>query len=77
MERDMPTPYINAGVRLRSGGVAPTVASKNGRRTPGGTADRKDQNRAIRSWATQQGLKLADRGRISEEIVAAFNAAHA
>lgn len=30
----------------------------------------------IRSWARSQGLVVADRGRIAEEIVSAYNASH-
>ena len=42
----------------------------------GAKADR-EQLRAIREWARSQGLPVNDRGRISSEIRAKFDAAHA
>jgi hypothetical protein len=40
------------------------------------TVDR-DQTRAIREWARQNGFELSDRGRISSTVIAAFEEAHA
>lgn len=37
----------------------------------------KDQNNAIREWARAKGIEVSDRGRIKQEIVDQFNAAHA
>jgi hypothetical protein len=39
-------------------------------------ADR-EQTKAIRNWARQNGFDLADRGRIPAHVVAAFDQAHA
>lgn len=69
--RDAVGPYAKAGTKLGRSVVPGGRASA--RR---GSADR-DQNAAIRAWAQAQGLKVSDRGRISAEIVAAFNDAHA
>lgn len=33
----------------------------------------KEQNQAIREWAIKQGMKIADRGRIPQEVLDAFN----
>jgi Lsr2 len=35
-----------------------------------------EQNQAIREWAQKQGLKVSERGRISEPVLDAFKAAH-
>ncbi len=48
------------------------AARPAGRRT---TADRA-QLAKIREWARENGYKVSDRGRISAEVIAAFEAAH-
>lgn len=47
------------------------------RATSGGVRADREQLRAIREWAKGQGLSVSDRGRISSEIRAKFDAAHA
>lgn len=42
---------------------------------PAGNADR-ERNNAIREWARKSGQAVSDRGRISAQIVSAYNAAH-
>lgn len=37
----------------------------------------REQTKAIRNWARQNGFELADRGRIPGDVVAAFDQAHA
>jgi hypothetical protein len=37
----------------------------------------RDQTRAIRDWARQNGYELSDRGRIPRNVTEAFEAAHA
>lgn len=37
----------------------------------------KEQTKAIRDWAKQNGHELADRGRIPANVIAAFEASHA
>jgi Lsr2 len=61
------SPYVEA---------ARTV-SRRGRRggTRRGTRDR-DQVKAIRDWAKQNGYKVSDRGRIPGEIQEAYDKAH-
>ena len=63
-------PYTAAG--RRSGGRKRTnsIASTRGR----ATVDR-EQSRAIRDWAKSAGLKVNDRGRISQDVIDAYNAA--
>jgi hypothetical protein len=49
-------------------GTAPTGA------TP---AANREQTKAIRDWARQNGFELSDRGRIPSNVIEAFDAAHA
>lgn len=59
--------YIAAGARVKN-----EPARKAGRKVTGG-ASAMD----IRSWAQSQGMKVSARGRVSAEIRAAYEAAHA
>lgn len=51
-----------------------------GRRTnaqrPTGGGRRRSEGASIRAWAQEQGYKVSDRGRVSEEIREAYAAAH-
>jgi hypothetical protein len=40
-------------------------------------AANREQTRAIRDWARQNGYELSDRGRIPSNVIEAFEAAHA
>jgi hypothetical protein len=40
-------------------------------------AANREQTRAIRDWARQNGYELSDRGRIPSTVIEAFEAAHA
>lgn len=64
--------YLAAGRRLG----APPKPDKPARIGVRPVADR-EQTRAIREWARQNGHNLSDRGRISAQILAAFEEAHA
>jgi hypothetical protein len=46
-----------------------------GRKTAKSAAARTDRT-AIRAWANAQGLQIAERGRISSEIIRQYDAAH-
>jgi hypothetical protein len=59
-------PYIEAA--RRTNGRKPT-------RNAPAKADRTDRT-AIRAWASAQGLQIADRGRISADIIRQYDAAH-
>lgn len=66
-------PYLAVAARVgRSGG--------NGRIPPRGTRaavpvrSQRDQNQAIREWATKNGFEVSERGRIPGSIVEAFHA---
>lgn len=56
-------PFIDAGRRP-------------GRRKPARSASARLETPAIRAWALGQGLKVAERGRISADVVRRYNAAH-
>ena len=46
-------------------------------KTPVQAGGDKAQNQAIREWARRQGEKISDRGRLPQELVGRFQAAHA
>jgi hypothetical protein len=47
-----------------------------GRSRPARTASTRREAAAIRAWATDQGLHVADRGRIPADVVRKYKAAH-
>jgi len=47
-----------------------------GRKTASRTVSARLETAAIRAWAMDQGLKVAERGRISADVVSKYNAAH-
>lgn len=56
-------------------------ARKSGGRARTGTATRRTRGSRshgadIRAWAQDQGMKVSERGRVSKEIVEAYEAAH-
>lgn len=64
-------PYIRAGRRI---GRSPVEAAHPARR-PGRTATSgmdREQNRAIREWATKNGYEISERGRIPVSVVEAY-----
>lgn len=61
--RELLQPFIDAGRRA------------GGRRPPRNASARRE-TAAIRAWAAEQGLQVAERGRISADIVAKYQAAH-
>jgi hypothetical protein len=68
--RDAFAPYVASGTRIGRGGVVVGGRTARGR---GGAVDR-EQNKAIRAWAKQQGKNISDRGRIPQEIVDEYHA---
>lgn len=63
--RDAVAPYIEAG-RRQSG-------RSTGRRRSSGSSDR-ERTQAIRAWARSKGIKVSERGRLSSDIVAKYEA---
>jgi hypothetical protein len=70
--REALRPYIQKGRRLGGRSTASTARRAAARNTKADPA----QLKAIRGWAKDQGLKVSDRGRISADIVSAYDAAH-
>jgi hypothetical protein len=68
-------PFIAAGHRVGRG----PAGSRGGPRTRtvaiSGRSSR-DQNQAIRAWASRNGYEVSERGRIPASVVAAFQEAH-
>jgi Lsr2 len=78
--RDALSSYVASGRRTggRKRPVSKTASQGTaGKATGTGTAvmDR-EQKQAIREWARKNGWKVADRGRISAEIMEAYDKAH-
>lgn len=65
-------PYIAAARPVKTG----KAAGKRGRR-PAASKAEKDENRAARQWAREQGLDVSDRGRIPGHILDKFRASEA
>jgi Lsr2 len=65
-------PYLTAATRIgRSGGTAGTT-TRRAAPAPTGRASR-DQNQAIREWASKNGYEVSERGRIPSSIVEAYH----
>lgn len=66
-------PYLAAARKLGKGNVT-NIASK---RVPTGGTDKpkmdREQTKAIRDWANRNGITVADRGRIPNVVVEAYN----
>jgi hypothetical protein len=65
-------PFISAGRRVSGGRPASTSAARRPRSRPGAA----NENSSIRAWAESNGYAVATRGRIPENIVAAYHAAN-
>jgi len=64
-------PYVASGRHAKTGKPA---RGRSRRRTAGGSAA---SSRDVREWARSQGIQIANRGRIPNDLVAKFQAAHA
>jgi hypothetical protein len=64
-------PYLSVATRIgRSGGADPRL--RRGATASTGRASR-DQNQAIREWASKNGYEVSERGRIPSSIVEAYH----
>jgi hypothetical protein len=68
--RDLLSPYVASARRVGRGSVRRAVAGVSARRAPGA------QTNDIRDWARANGYTVNDRGRLSRDVVAAYEAAH-
>ena len=64
-------PYVEHGRGIDGG-----KPKRRARPAEGERRRRPEELRAIRQWAREQGLQVSDRGRISADIVAKYDAAH-
>lgn len=71
--RDSVASYVQSARRV-SGRVKRGAGKPTS--TPSAPAVDREQTRAIREWARQQGHDLADRGRIPGHVIQAFDEAH-
>src|SRR5512135_2133866 len=62
-------PYVEHGRRVNGAKPSRGRRSEGQRRSP-------TELHAVRQWAREQGLQVSDRGRISEDILAKYDAAH-
>lgn len=74
--RESVAPYIDSARRV-SGRLKRGTATKTSSSAKTGSSVDREQTRAIRDWARQQGHELSDRGRIPGHIIQAFEEAHA
>ena len=63
--RDSLAAYVGAGRRVRGAGS---------RRPRAGARTDRERTQAIREWARKKGLKVSERGRLSSDIVAKYEA---
>lgn len=68
--RDALAPYVGHGRRIGSGRRPATRAPRSRNAGPGNPAE-------IREWAKSQGIEVNERGRISADLKAKYDAAHA
>jgi Lsr2 len=64
-------PYLTAASRVGRTGAGGRIAS---RAVAAPSRANRDQNQAIREWATKNGYEVSERGRIPASIVEAFHA---
>jgi hypothetical protein len=64
-------PYLAAASRLGRGSAGRVPARRTAAAAP--SRANRDQNQAIREWATRNGYQVSERGRIPASIVDAFH----
>ncbi len=75
--RDTLAPYASAGRKIggrRRGGTRPGRTTRSTGSVPG---DNRDTLKSIRAWAKQNGHNVSDRGRLSAEVLQAWQTAQA
>jgi hypothetical protein len=66
-------PYLAAASRV---GRSASTSRISGRGAASPSRTNRDQNQAIREWATKNGYEVSERGRIPASIVEAFHSKH-
>lgn len=69
--RDTFATYVAAARKAGRGAAAPRRRS-----TSAGSGDSRQRAGEIRAWAKERGLNVSERGRVSADIVAKYDAAH-
>lgn len=69
--RDALAPYVANG-RKTSGGRRVAAGGRRSARTSGASTSANE----IRAWAREQGMEVSDRGRVRDDVKAAYEAAH-
>lgn len=64
-------PYLNAATRVGRAGSDARGARRSGSAATGRAS--RDQNQAIREWATKNGYEVSERGRIPSSVVEAYH----
>ncbi len=74
--RDAFAPYV--GAARRAGRPAAGSSTRRSGRSPrsGSAGSDRERVQAIREWARSNGHTVSDRGRLSAEVLAAYEAAH-
>jgi hypothetical protein len=73
--RDTLAKYVSAA-RRTGAGTRRTGRGRGGRGGPGSSLDGRGYDpKAVRAWAESQGIQVSQRGRVSAELVAKFQAA--
>jgi Lsr2 len=65
-------PYLNVATRVGRSGAGDARGVRRGAPVSTGRASR-DQNQAIREWASKNGYEVSERGRIPSSIVEAYH----
>src|SRR3954468_8123661 len=65
-------PYLSAATRIGRSGVEARATRRGAAPASTGRASR-DQNQAIREWASKNGYEVSERGRIPSSIVEAYH----
>jgi hypothetical protein len=68
--RDALAPFVSAA--RRAGGRRRTSSSS----APSRPSTDREENKAIREWAQQQGMKISERGRIPSDVLEAYRRSH-
>jgi hypothetical protein len=64
-------PYLSVATRVGRSGAADARGGRRGAVSTGRAS--RDQNQAIREWATRNGYEVSERGRIPSSIVEAYH----
>lgn len=69
-------PWVSSARRVSGRGSARTSTATSSTRARGNGAGGTHDLAAVRAWARSNGFTVSDRGRVSREILAAFDQAH-